>query len=223
MASTFGLRAIPWVFTDAPYLKLWTWRTPHFEARVTADFNSYAWEILDLMATTDPTGVLLTEGRTGDFATAENEVRETIAKSYPTRLGYQTYAGPLATTFTLATGQRVDLGVFTGVRCIVTVKFPDASLHTYYGDVRIVNYDLRLTQESGQTLAIQPTHITSIIAEAGPTSINSQSSYTGLGRIYRGRMMAGCTGKPGYLPDTIDHVGPICGIHEDASKATINS
>jgi hypothetical protein len=214
MAATFGLRAIPWAFIDHDLMKIWVWRSDHFEARITADINSFSWEILDLMAS--PDGIFLTEGRSKDFNDAENEVREAVAKSYPPKYGYAAYAGPLATTFTIATGERVDFGTFAGMRAIVTVRLPNGNHQSFLGTVRVVHYEIHLTPDTGQAIRIQPAHIVKVAGEGGTARTDANSSFTGMGRIYKGKIPRGCTGKPGFLPDTIDHTGDRCPVHEDS-------
>lgn len=215
MASTYGLRAIPWGFLDHALVKMWVWRTDHFDARVMADVNSFSWEILDLIRAVDGEGKFLAEGRAGDFAEAERAIRETIGKSYPTKYGYSGYAGALATTFTIATGESMDFAAFNGIRSIVTVKMPNGQEQSFVGETRVVHYELHLTALTGQTVKIQPAHILRVVPEGGGRArATAASTYTGMGRMYRGTVVPGCSGKPGFMPDTIDHTGEKCSVHE---------
>lgn len=214
MLGTFGLRAIPWAYLDHDLMKMWVWRTEHFEVRITANINSYSWQIIDLI--TSPDGLFLTEGVSKDFADAENEVRETIGKSYPIKYGYAPYAGSLATTFTIATGERIDFGLFSGKRAVVTVRLSTGAEQSFIGSIRVVHYEIHLTPDTGSAVRIQPAHIAKVTGEGGGVLGQARSSYTGMGRIYRGSIPRGCNGKPGFLPDTIDHTGDACAIHEDS-------
>lgn len=209
-----GVRAIPWAFLDHAVMKMWVWKTDHFEVRVSAGFNSYTWVVTDFMRSTD--GRFLAEGVTRDFHETEEQVRETIGKSYPPKFGYLEYAGALAHTFTIATGERINFGQFLGQRTIVTVRTPDGQEKSFAGSVRAVHYEVHVSPGAGSAVRIQPSHIIKVTAESGkPTRTAADATYTGMGRIYRGAIVRGCNGKPGFLPDTVDHAGEACPIHED--------
>lgn len=216
MAAPVGLRPIPWSFVDHDLMKVWTWRTEHFEARVSADFNSFSWEILDLMTSPDGEGRFLTEGRAKDFAVAENEVREIVGKSYPLKCGYGPYAGAFATTFRIATGENIDFGAYVGSRSVVTVRLPTGVEQSFIGDLRVVHYEIHLTPAVGNPLRILPGHIVKVAGEGGANRSSVSDSYTGSGRLYRGEVIVqGCNGRLGFFPGTIDHTGDACSVHED--------
>lgn len=216
MVATVGLTPIPWKFIHSDVMKMWQWETPHFEARVTADVNSFAWEIYDLISRGGEP-MFLVEGRTREFHESEMAIREMIGKSYPAKFGYASYAGALATTFTLATGERIDLGRFNGTRVVVTVRLPNGLNQSFIGLMTVVHYEVHLTPEAGTPVRIQPSHIVKIAGEGGTAA--QDSSYTGIGRIYRGTPTRGCTGVPGFMPETIDHTGPTpCPMHEDTRQ-----
>lgn len=217
--GTFGLRAIPWHFIDHDLMKVWLWRSEHFEARVTADINSFSWDITDLVASRE--GIFLTEGRSQDFNTAENEVREAIGKSYPTKYGYGVYAGALATTFAIATGERLDFGLFAGGRAVVTVRLPTGRDQSFVGSIRVHHYEIWLTPDTGSTVRIQPAHIVKVTGEGGGVHAEAKTSWTGMGRVYRGNIPRGCNGKPGFMPDTVDHSGDVCAVHEDSVRRLV--
>ena len=215
-----GLVAIPWRYVDLDLLEVWLWETPHFEAKVTAEPNSFSWEVGDLVVSEDGQPRWLTGGRTTDFASAEAAIREVIGKSYPVRFGYGSYAGHLATTFVVATGRPLDLGPFHGTRALVTVRIPGGPDQSFLGQCTIKHYELMLALDSGQQVRIQPSYIVDVTGENGATSTASGSSFAGVGRIHRGRMVHGCTGTPGFLPDTIEHAGPRCQVHESSVPRT---
>lgn len=214
IAPPVGMQAIPWAFLNHDVMKMWVWRTDHFEVRVSAGFNSFNWVITDLVQSVD--GRFLAEGTTREFQEAEEQVRETIGKSYPPKYGYGEYAGAFAHTFTIATGQRIDFGQFLGHRTIVTVRTPDGQEKSFAGAVRAVHYEVHVTPESGTAVRIQPSHIIKVTTESGkPTRTAADSTHTGVGRIYTGPVARGCNGRPGFLPNTVDHVGASCPVHED--------
>ena len=214
IAPLQGARAIPWAFLDHELLKMWVWRTEHFEVRVSADFNSYTWVVTDYMRS--PDGRFLSEGRTREFHETEDQVREVIGKSYPAKFGYMEYAGALAHTFSIATGERIDFSQFLGQRTIVTVRTADGQEKSFAGSVRAVHYEVHVSPGSGSAVKIQPSHIIKVATESGkPTRTASETTYTGMGRIYKGAVVRGCSGRPGFLPNTVDHAGATCPVHED--------
>ena len=215
MAPAVGLAPIPWRYVDTELRKIWMWDSTHFEVKVTAEANSFYWELSDLVVAHDGEARFLAEGRSNSFATAERELREAIGKSYPAQFGYAPYAGSLATTFTLATGTRVDLGEYNGQRSVVTVRLPSGSTQTVVGYTKVVHYELHMETGSGSLVKIQPAHIARIVREGGGGASDASTSYTGMGRIYRGSPSGDCNGKAGFLPNTIDHVSTEqCPSHE---------
>lgn len=209
------LTPIPWQYRDFDVMKVWQWRTEHFDARISSGDNSFSWELGDL--TTSPTGEprVIAEGKTNDFNSAETALRETIGKSYAPRLGYHGYAGHLATTFTLATRESVNLADYAGQRVVVTVRLPSGGSQSYIGDAQVRHYELIITPPSGAPIKIQPAHIVSIRGEGGSVTKSNPASYTGMGRVYNGNPGPGCTGQAGFLPNTVDHTGAHCPVHED--------
>lgn len=214
MTPLSGLRPIPWAFINHDLMKRWVWQTPHFEVVVTSDFNSYSWVVTDLMKSAD--GLFLTEGRTRDFQTTENEVREAIGKSYPAKLGYREYAGGFASTFTIATGARLDFAQHSGQVVVVKVRMPDGTDQPFVGTVRAVNYEVHVTPESGSAVRIQPSHIVEVTSAESRRGGNAPAfMYTGMGRVYTGGIVRGCNGLTGFMPNTVDHNGAHCSVHED--------
>jgi hypothetical protein len=222
---------IPWTFTDSPGILLWTWVTEHFAARITGTeveneddavgrrlIRSYSWDVSDLMRTNQGLPRLLVEGTSATFEEAEALAREHVGKLYDPRLGYRRFSGPLAFTFTLSTGERVDVSEYIGTKCAVTVLLPDRSERTVSGDLDVTHYKWRLSTPE-QVLEIIPEHVVRItnrseIAERA-TAIMRNDSYSGIGRIYLEEPRRGCTGRPGFTVGTVDHTGSErCPIHE---------
>jgi hypothetical protein len=161
---------------------------------------------------------LLIEGNATTFEEAEALVREHVGKGYDPRLGYRRFAGSLAFTFTLSSGDRVDVSEYIGTRCAVTVLMPDRSERTVSGDFDVSSYKWRLTSPE-EVLEILPEHVVRITnrsaAAERATAITRNDSYSGIGRIYREEPKPGCTGKAGFMMGTVDHAGsPRCPIHE---------
>lgn len=220
---------IPWAFTDTPGLLQWSWVTEHFVARVNGtevdaehvdrrQVRTYAWEISDLVRKQQGVPRLLVQGIATSFDEAEGLVREHIGKMYDPRLGYRRYSGELAFTFTLSTGQRIDVSEYIGTRCSITVLMPDRTERTVSGDLDVVHYKWRLSSPE-QVLDVLPDHVLRItnrseVAERA-TEITRNQTYSGIGRIYEEDPRPGCTGRPGFTPGTVDHAGaPRCPIHE---------
>lgn len=220
MSTSDTLLAIPWRYVDLDLIEVWLWETPHFEAKVTAEPHSFAWEVGDLVVPDLGHPRWLTGGRTPDFAGAEAAIRETIGKSYPVGAGYRPYAGHLATTFAVAGGRRLDFGPFHGTRALITVRMPGGEDQSFLGQCTISHHELLLALDTGQQVRIQPSYVVDVTGENGATASTTGSSYAGVGRMYRGRMVHGCTGAPGFLPDTIEHSGARCQVHEATSPRT---
>lgn len=206
MSTQAVLPPIPWVHSQFDFGSVWKWQTPHFVVTVNGDARSCYWQISDLSTGTEKP---FADGRSATFQQTEREVRETIGKAYPPRLGYQTFAGSLATTFTISTGERIDLGPFVGQHVVATVVAGDAS-STHEGLASIENYDFVVTN-NGTAVRISPTYLVNVKAVYRPTP--RQVNETG-NRVYSGRVELGCTGRPGYLPNTIEHDSALCPIHE---------
>ena len=222
---------VPWTFTDAPGVLLWTWRTDHFVCRITGTevenedepdgrriIRSYSWEVFDLMRTQQGLPRMLVEGSGSSFEEAETRVREHVGKCYDPRLGYRRYAGALAFTFTLSTGESIDVSEYVGTRCAVTVQMPDGSQRTVTGDLVVDHYKWRLSTPQ-QVMDILPGHVVRItnrseVAERA-TAVTRNDSYSGIGRMYKEDPRPGCTGRAGFMMGTVDHAGaPRCPIHE---------
>lgn len=229
--STGLAEPVPWTFTDSPGILLWTWITDHFVARIIGTevandddpegrriIRSYGWNLSDKIRMNQGLPRLLIEGNATSFEEAEALVREHVGKCYDPRLGYRRFAGPLAFTFTLSTGDRVDVTEYIGTRCAVTVLMPDRSERTVSGMFDVSSYRWRLTSPE-EVFEILPEHVVRITnrseAAERATAITRNDSYSGIGRIYREEPKPGCTGKPGFMMGTVDHAGAArCPIHE---------
>ena len=147
-----GLREpIPWHFTDQPGILMWTWITDHFVARIRGSeipaqqdarrhVRSYAWDLSDLMRRHQDLPRLLVEGTAPSFEEAELLLREHVGKCYDRRLGYAGFSRELAFTFTLATGETVDVSPYVGTRCVVTVLNPDRTERSVTGEFSVAGY-----------------------------------------------------------------------------------
>lgn len=243
--SAGPLDPIPWSYTDSPGVLLWSWVTEHFVARISgtevagpgpesagdrgdtiADeftdrrlIRSYAWDVSDLMRTQQGLPRLLVEGISPGFSEAEALVREHVGKLYDPRLGYRRFAGSLAFTYSLSTGQRMDVSSYIGTRCSVTVLMADHSERTVTGDFDVHHYTWRLTTPV-EVFDIVPEHVVRVTntSEAGERAraVTHIDSYSGIGRIYREDPRPGCTGRAGFTVGTVDHAGaPRCPLHEE--------
>lgn len=203
--------------------KMWQWKTAHFQVTVSTEGPSFYWELGDLIVPNQGLPRFLAENRAADFDAAEREVREAVGKSYPSLLGYGAYTGSLATTFTIATGERVNLGEFAGQQVVVTVLLPDRSQQTVVGYASVVHYELHLAPPNGGSIRIQPAHIVQVVGEGGGSANSGNADYLGMGRMYRGQVTRSCAGRPGFLPNTIDHTGSTpCPTHETAAPRYVS-
>lgn len=286
-----SLPPIPWSHERSDFGSVWLWETPHFLVTVNGNERSCYYQIADKLANPQAAPKPFADGQTATFEQAERLIRETVGKAYPPNLGYQRIAGPLATTFNLASGERVDLGVYSGKEVTVTVAKPDGSEEQFHGLARIRNYHFVLLVDD-KTIKISPSHILSVterITRTGATtppaaapSVNPLAGLpaptvpplTGLEppsldkvpmplnlpsapppqpaagprrpvkmnfpelrgeepppplipapapaqplvqpkRVMIGIISGGCTGKPGIVKNTVEHVGSPCPIHEN--------
>lgn len=222
---------IPWLFTDSPGLLLWHWVTDHFAATIRGEeldaeglrdgernVRAYTWELADRIRCHQDMPRLLVDGRTHAFEDAEARIREHVGKCYDPALGYLHFAGARARTFALASGEEVDVSPLVGTRCSVTVLMPDRSERTLIGDFGVAGYRWTLQTLDGR-VEIVPEHVVRITnrSEAADraAAVARHSTWTGVGRLYREEPGPGCTGRPGYLVGTVDHVSPErCPVHE---------
>lgn len=227
------LEPVPWIYSDAPGILMWTWLTDHFIAKITGaevhggddaesagrrTIRSYSWELADLMRTNQDMPRVLIEGMAASFDDADALIREHVGKCYDVRLGYGRFSGNLARTFTLATGERFDTSSFLGTRCTITVLLPGGGTQQVQGDLSVEHYKWRV-RDGEQILEITPEHVTSVVnrseAASRAAKVVHLDTYSGIARIYRDERKTGCTGTPGFMVGTVDHAGaPRCPVHE---------
>lgn len=224
---------IPWQFTDQVGVLQWAWVTEHFIARIVgqevigADLTeaqgqrlvrSYRWEIGDLMQRNQGMPRILVEGTAREFPEAEQAVREHVGKAYDPRLGYRRYSGAATFTFTLATGERLDVHPFIGTRCQISVLLPGGAVQVVSGEFDVRAYYWIVKSRDGE-FEVVPEHVQSItnrseVADRA-AEITRSETYAGVGRIYREEYRSGCTGRPGFEYGTVDHGGSdVCPLHE---------
>jgi hypothetical protein len=242
--SNFSLEPIPWIFTDTPTVVIWSWFTPHFLAKITAIegssltpekelsggptasryVKSYNWEIGDLIRPNQGLPKVFAEGTTSTFTAAEVGIREHVGKAYAGKYGYMKYVGALANTFETTDGQIIDFTRFIGTECTLTILQPNGSGRKVNGVLSVNHYKIRLKSDRS-VLEIRPEHILTAVNASDIASRtidlrNKNTSYSGIGRIHNTDKMRGCTGTPGFLPNTVDHAGcEECPIHETRSAS----
>ncbi len=223
---------IPWSYTDLPGVLQWTWVSQHFVASILgqevvgADMEvgrrhvrTYHWELSDTINRQQGLPRLLVEGGATTFDDAEARIREHVGKAYDRSLGYLGFAGPWAYTFTIATGDVLDVREFIGTLTTAKVLMADRSERTVSGDFSVHHYEFCFTTPSS-VFTVVPEHVVRLsnrseVAERA-TELTSLRTYTGVGRIYREEVRPGCTGKPGFDVGTVDHAGvPRCQLHEE--------
>lgn len=207
-----GLPPIPWVHAAEEFGSLWIWETPLFVVTVNGNQRSCYFTIADKSGI-EPGAQprILSDGQAASFEQAERMIRATVGKAYHPSLGYQHYAGPLATTFRLADAQDKDLGPYAGHEVEVIVLNRDGTESTYTGNASIQHYELVLVSGS-VSVRITPSFIRSI------RFLRSGGSHTGprpLNRTVRGQVSPGCTGVAGFIAGTVEHRALSCPIHED--------
>jgi hypothetical protein len=216
------MEAIPWRLGEDPNISLWLWEAEHFKAKIQTDSyrQSFSWEVFDLSQGYDSS---LADGFQHSFRSAEEAVREVIGKSYPASLGYMKYAGHFATTFKIFTGERIDFGPMEATSVVLTVRVADKKTgdikeRQISGMIHVIHYTIEISPEHGQTMRIPPSRIVAIKKEFGGYAKPKEDDSLAKGlRIYKGKVTMGCTGKPGMLPDTVEHNtrAAHCPIHEN--------
>lgn len=207
-----SLPPIPWSHQISDFGAVWRWETKHFVVTVNGDARSCYFQIADKVSNPGGDPRPFQDGRTATFEQAELLIREVIGKAYKPALGYGQFAGSLATTFRLANGQDVDLGPYTGHMTVATILNPDGTTADYTGIARVEHYELVLAGDN--TYRISPSYITGLRI-AGRTVKTPVAAKAKANRTVRGVVTPGCTGKAGFLPNTIEHTGRICPVHEE--------
>lgn len=182
-----SVRPIPWAFSELPGIRRWTWVSDHAVCVIDTELvdmgvahaggtdagrqasRSHTWSVADRIRTNQGVPRVLVEGQAATFEEAEAAVREHIGKLYDPALGYQAFAGSLAHTFTLANGERIDLGPFVGQQCAVTVRVGERANRGLVGELGIHCYRVRL-RSAGGVVEITPEHILSIHTRGLSTS-----------------------------------------------------
>lgn len=207
------LDPIPWRYADAGLLRVWDWTTAHISARITAASLSddpvddqFSWELHAAG------GGTMQQGIDGSFADAEAAIREHVGKALPVDAGYGRFAGALATTFLAATSDTIDFGPYLGRDVVLDIRRPNGSETTFAGELGVHHYLLRLTS-AGRTFAVNPAHVLAVHCDAHIDL--PDPNMRAAGRVIRGDIRPGCTGRPGFLPNTIDHTGPVCPTCEE--------
>jgi hypothetical protein len=155
------LPAIPWSHESSDFGSVWQWETTHFIVVVNGNERSCYFQISDKMSSPAGSPKPIADGQAATFQDAELQIRETIGKAYPAKLGYQRIAGPLATSFVIATGNKIDLGEYAGQNVVVTIANRDGSESQYSGIANVLHYHMYLKQGE-QSLKISPSHILNI-------------------------------------------------------------
>lgn len=212
MTPTSSLPAIPWAHETSDFGSVWVWETPHFIVTVNGDARSCYYQIADKSARPDQPPAPLADGQAATFEQAEQLIRETIGKSYKPTLGYGHYAGPLATTFRIGTGSLLDLAPYANHEVDVTTIGPDGNDVSYRGKAKISHYEL-LLDTGALTIRISPTYLRTINL-VGRNTMQAPVARP-VNRTVQGTLEPGCTGRPGFMPGTIEHVGLVCRIHEE--------
>lgn len=214
------MRSIPWRLDTSSSFSLWVWETEHFRCTVQTDQHrvTFSWDITD-HSQGKPSH--LADGLCGSLRDAEDKIRGTIGKSYPPTLGYQQYAGRFATTFTIFTGEEIDFGPLRATKVILQVRVVENGsirIKRYIGRLDIDHYNIRIVPEHGNATVIPPSRITSVQREfGGPVKpVEREDVLANALRIYPGTVKPGCTGKPGFISNTVEHPSKVrrCPVHE---------
>lgn len=212
--------SIPWRLDTSSAMALWIWETEHFRVTVHTDQHrvNFSWDITD-HSQGRPSH--LADGIADSLRTAEEKIRGVIGKSYPPALGYQKYTGRFGTTFVIFTGEEIDFGPLQATKVILQVRVVEngsVRVKRYIGRLAINHYNIRIVPEYGNPTLIPPARITSVQREfGGPIKpVEREDVLASALRIHPGQVKSGCTGKPGFMPNTVEHPSRAarCPIHE---------
>lgn len=207
---------IPWQLTEKGNYVMYFWPTKHFEVTIQSDGSkNFFWNIEDL---SQGYGRPFMSGHNASFKLAEKEIKGIIGKSYSPQDGYRQFAGKEATTFTIFNGREVDFGPLEGKKAIVRVKLDSNSERTFSGVIHINHYEIHLRPDYGSAQVIPPSHIVSIKSEYGEAdlAVDDDRDNNPTIRTYKGNYSKGCTGRPGFMENTVEHspTDDWCPIHD---------
>ncbi len=223
MARQTVRKPIPWIMKSSAIVSSWSWETEHFIATVLAEGLSerkmYTWKIAD-KSSGHP--VPFESNTTGSFDESVEELLDVIGKAYDRKLGYQAYAGTLATTFKVFDGRKIDFGPIIGRNVTMYIK-NDADLDDdiiLNGQLDVDHYDITIHTSDNTLTRVPPSYVKIINDEFSLSNALDENEINGRvsknGKIFQGDWQRGCTGKPGFNPHTVVH-GPgdqFCPIHQ---------
>ena len=220
MNNSLSRKSIPWSHHTNPLVSSWIWETPHFILTIFAEGLSskkmYNWKINDL---SQGYSVPFDSAPAESFQASVDAAIEIIAKSYPRELGYQAYAGELATSFIIADGRKLNFASIVGESVILTARTADGEDSIINGLFNIRNYDILIQTGEDTGVIVPPERIVDVKKEFGSMSIldslaNNVKS-TRNKRIFYQEWTKGCSGRPGFNPGTVEHGpnDPYCSIH----------
>lgn len=215
-------KSIPWAMKSSALLNSWKWETPHFEVVILAEGigekKMYSWKIYD-KSNGQPS--LFETNVVADFAFAVDEVLEVIGKAYDRALGYQEYAGSLATTFKIFDNRTIDFARAIGRTVTVKIRNNDDAADDIIlsGQLDVEHYDILLYSGEDAVTRIPPNYIKYLSEEfsqldmLGMLEVTKTPSKTG--RMVDGPWVKGCTGKPNILNTKVMHSpnSGYCPIH----------
>lgn len=202
-------KEIPWEYTQNPTLRVWRWLTPHFDAIVRSDGNRFVYSVTDR---TRGMRLPLVNDYATSFKDAEESVLEVVGKAYPPGAGYRDYAGELATTFAIATGERIDFGPLEGTRVTLVVNMDNGEQKSITGPLNVSHYKILIRDEAGDRYTIPSQRIASVQSDEKrrPDRVPHGQS-----RTVPGSVKEGCTGQPSFSAGKVDHPAsvPWCPVH----------
>lgn len=220
MANKVIKEPIPWHIEDSSIFTSWIWETDHFVLTIFGEGSEkkvFNWKIAEKSSGRP---LVFDEGSGVSFKDCVDQSVEIIAKSWDRKLGYQKYAGDLATTFVIADGRKIDFSSLVGTTVTVTAKDSEGSHTILTGALDTHFYDIAISTDNTTLTIIPSRKIIDVKQEFGSVSAIDSLEVKGLGSanktVTRQAWVPGCTGKPGYHPGTTihQHDDPYCSIHK---------
>ena len=157
-------KPVPWAYTDNGMYKIWEWETVDFLVRIIAEGEigagaTYTWSISEKK---DGKNFLFEQSTARSFREAELEIVEIIAKSWDKKLGYDEYAGELATTFEIYGKAKINFEEYVGQPVRITYN-DDEGQQIKKGLLGIKHYSILLKMPDSHIIVIPPAKIREII------------------------------------------------------------
>lgn len=211
-----SMKSIPWDYEKSNLITTWWWSTEHFDAIIKSDGERYSYQVTNK---TPSMHRLLGSGVTMDFTSAEAEVKHVIGKSYAPALGYRALMGSASTSFRIYTGEVVDFSKYEGLHVKIVAATRKQEDSILIGTLQVQNHSVILTDSVNTRKYKIPPHfiksISTVAAKRNQPKTSSTKTHHVESRTLHADFKPGCTGRPGFFPNTVEHPNSAkwCPVH----------